>query len=316
MIDYSICSREHIVPSELASISTTWDTYISAYNTSARVIQVFERVKARRKIWLVQPEYGFEKSAVPDNAFVAQTRDEAVFWRQFDEFAGRDWADGSVCIDITGFMRPQLVFLVLYLLGIKNRPFVALYSDPIHYAKREDTVFSKGPVVKVRQIRGCEGCHVPNSISDCLVIGMGYDDELVRRVAEWKDDARKIQLYGLPSLEADMYQESVLRCSKASEALGRLGDERCFAPANDPFATAYVLQARVRAEKNVPRAMTNLYLAPLGTKPQTLGFAMFFATELRGTATSIIFPVTEGYEQETSRGLARTWIYNVECLGG
>ena len=314
MIDYSICRREHIGPSELASISTTWDTFISAYNRSERVTQMFGRVKARRKWWLVQSEYRFGRGAVPDGAFVAETRNEAEFWQQFEDFAGQDWTDGSVCVDITGFMRPQLVFLVMWLVGIKKKPFVALYSDPTHYAKREETVFSKGPVVEVRQVSGCEGSHYPDSTSDCLVIGMGYDDELVRRVAESKDDARKVQLYGLPSLEADMYQESVLRSFKASEALGQWGDERCFAPANDPFATASVLRNRVEEEENRPKAMTNLYLSPLGTKPQTLGFGLYFATERRGTGTSIIFPFTEGYEQETSRGVARTWVYDVECL--
>jgi hypothetical protein len=142
---------------------------------------------------------------------------------------------------------------------------------------------------------------------------MGYDDELVRRVAESKEDAKKIQMYGLPSLGADMYQESVLRSFKASEALGPWWDERCFAPANDPFATANVLQERVRQEI-AGQGLTNLYLAALGTKPQVLGFALYYATERRPTATSIIFPFTGGYEQETSKGVARTWLYNVECF--
>ena len=110
-----------------------------------------------------------------------------------------------------------------------------------------------------------------------------------------------------------MYQESVLRSFKASEALGPWWDERCFAPANDPFATANVLQERVRQEI-AGQGLTNLYLAALGTKPQVLGFALYYATERRPTATSIIFPFTGGYEQETSKGVARTWLYNVECF--
>lgn len=315
MIDYTICSRERIGLTKIGEVSGTWDTFISAYNRSARVREVFRRVRARRKLWLVQAEYGFDREAVPRGAFVAETRNEAEFWRQFREFAGDDWSRGSVCVDITGFMRPQLVFLVMWLLGVKRQSFVALYSDPTHYAKKEETVFSKGPVVEVRQVSGCEGCHYPDGSADCLVVGMGYDDELVRRVAEWKEDAKKIPMYGLPSLAADMYQESVLRTFRASEALGQTGEERCFAPANDPFATAEVLQRRVQQEQFGRRAMTNLYLAPLGTKPQTLGFALFFATERRRTASSIIFPFTEGYEKETSKGLARTWVYDVERLG-
>ena len=296
-------------------MSANWDIFVSAYNSSARVQEVFERVRARRKLWVVQQEYELATEAVPEGAFVAKTRDEAEFWHGFETAVGSDWVDGSICVDITGFMRPQLVFLVIWLLGQRKRPFVALYSDPTHYARKENTVFSKGPVVEVRQISGCEGTHNWDNAADCLFIGMGYDDELVRRVAEFKDEARKVQVYGLPSLEADMYQESVLRSFRANEALGQWVDERCFAPANDPFATANVLQARVEEEEVRPEGLTNLYLAPLGTKPQTLGFALYFATERRDTATSIIFPFTRGYEPETSKGIARTWVYDVECLG-
>ena len=297
-------------------MSADWDIFVSAFNASARVKEVFECVRARRKVWVVQQEYGLSRECIPEGAFVATTRQEAEFWHEFEDFAGADWTDGSVCVDITGFMRPQLVFLVMWLVGQRERPFVALYSDPRHYAGRENTVFSKGPVVEVRQISGCEGLHNSNSKYDCLVIGMGYDDELIRRVAAAKEDARKVQVYGLPSLEADMYQESVLRGYKANEALGQWGDERCFAPANDPFATANVLQGRVQREEVRRGGLTNLYLSPLGTKPQTLGFALYFATERRDTASSIIFPFTEGYEAATSKGIARTWVYNVECLGG
>ena len=296
-------------------MSREWDVFVSAYNESRRVREVFAEVRARRKLWVVQREYELEAAAVPEGAFVASTANEAEFWHEFEEFVGREWAGGSVCVDITGFMRPQLVFLVMWLLGVKKRPFVALYSDPTHYASREETVFAKGPVVGVRQVNGCEGAHTSDSRADCLIIGMGYDDELVRRVAEFKDDAKKVQVYGLPSLEADMYQESVLRCFRANEALGQWGRERCFAPANDPFATANVLQSRVAQEEMSGEGLTNLYLSPLGTKPQTLGFALYFASERRDTASSIIFPFTEGYEPETSRGIARTWVYDVERLG-
>ena len=63
-----------------------------------------------------------------------------------------------------------------------------------------------------------------------------------------------------------------------------------FRPANDPFATANVLQERVKAEES-RGGVTNLYLAPLGTKPQTLGFALYFATEQRGIRDQYLVPV-------------------------
>jgi hypothetical protein len=314
MIDYSICARREVPLNELASLSREWDLFISAYNKSDRVLRVFEAVKARRKVWLVQREYDFNGSSLPEGAFVPSGMSEAEFWHEFNQFAGPDWANGRLCVDITGFMRPQLTYLVVWLLSSQtSKGFVAIYTDPTHYVRQENTAFSKGPVIEVRQIAGCEGSHSPDTTADCLFIGMGYEDELVRRVAEAKEDARKIQLYGLPSLAADMYQQSVLRSFRASEALGPWWDERCFAPASNPFATANVLQERVRQEE-CAKKLTNLYLSPLGTKPQVLGFALYFATERRQTASSIIFPFTGGYEQETSKGVARIWLYQVECL--
>ena len=84
-----------------------------------------------------------------------------------------------MCIDITGFMRPQLTFLVTWLVSTRQKAFTALYSDPAHYAKQEETVFSKGPVAEVRQVAGCEGTHNPDTTRRTWLIGMGYDDELI-----------------------------------------------------------------------------------------------------------------------------------------
>jgi len=221
MIDYGICTREVVGLEDVGAESIRWDVFISAYNESERVQRVFERVRAKRKLWLVQREYGLESGQFPNGAFAADTRQEADFWRAFGVFAGAEWADGRVCVDITGFMRPQLVFLTVWLLAIKKKGFVAMYSDPIHYTQREETVFSKGPVTEVRQISGCEGIHDSNTGGDCLVIGMGYDDELVRRVAEAKDDARKIQLYGWPSLEPDSTRRA---CYVRLRRMKRLGN--------------------------------------------------------------------------------------------
>src|SRR5580658_4376694 len=42
------------------------------------------------------------------------------------------------------------------------------------------------------------------------------------------------------------------------------------------------------------------YLSPLATKPQVLGFALYYLTECRNTAASLIFPFCQAYDQETS----------------
>jgi hypothetical protein len=143
-----------------------------------------------------------------------------------------------------------------------------------------------------------------------LIINAGYDHQLIKDVAESKDRARKVQLFGFPSLKADMYQENVWRANKAEEAVGSQAPAY-FAPAYDPFVTANVLGDIVR-ELNEKRPVTNLYLSPLATKAQVLGFALYYLTELRGSASSIIFPFCDTYNRETGTGLARVWKYTVE----
>jgi len=193
------------------------------------------------------------------------------------------------------------------------RRFDALYSEPVAYADREETRFSDEVVEQVRQVAGFEGNHSTDVSRDVLIIGSGYDHELIARVAESKDQARKIQIFGLPSLRADMYQENVLRAHRAEEAVGGLGESygTYFAPANDPFVTASVLQQIVdelRAHNN----LGNLYLSPLATKPQVLGFSLYYLTECRNAAASMIFPYSPSYNRETSKGVARIWKYTVE----
>jgi hypothetical protein len=145
-------------------------------------------------------------------------------------------------------------------------------------------------------------------------LGAGYDHELIARVAESKEHARKLQIFGLPSLRADMYQENILRAHRASEAIGggeELSPINYFAPANDPFVTADVLGEIVRAA-NAKRTITNLYLSPLATKPQVLGFCLYYLAEWRSKPGSMLFPFCRRYSRETTKGLSRIWKYSVE----
>jgi hypothetical protein len=121
-------------------------------------------------------------------------------------------------------------------------------------------------------------------------------------------------MFGLPSLRPDMFQENVLKAQRAEAAIGPRGSRGrrdYFAPANDPFVVASVLQEIVRKE-NERGVITNLYLCPVATKPQALGFALYYLSERVGTPTSIIFPFARSYTRETSAGISRVWRYSVE----
>lgn len=313
-VDYSVFARSELPPEALQGVQ--YDLLISAYNSSERVNQVFQSVQARTKHWLLHSEYDYEPTEYPDGGEVFDhlPRDEASFWRSYFERSRilDDFAGGGVAVDITGMMRPHVMLLVLLLRAYGWNRVDFIYSDPMGYSKGERTRFSDGAVERVSQVQGFEGVHLPGvREGDLLIIGTGYDDELLRRVAEDKRAARKVQMYGLPSLQPHMYQENHLNVRLAEESLGPLSNTNMlFAPANNPFMTAQVLSDYIRSER--ASGLANLYLCPLGTKPQVLGFALFYTYELVDAAASMIFPYAPRYARETSHGLARTSIYSVE----
>ena len=315
MTDYTIFYKRELPVNTTWPTEEAWDVFISAYVPGERTKRAFDHANAKHKWWLLFPEYGYGPTDRPDgNVFHASSDDEASFIAEFWRSLPTNAPRLRLCVDITGFIRPYLIFLVRWLLEKGVRKFDAIYSEPVQYQQREQTEFSGNSVKEVRQVSGCEGLHVPSITKDVLIVGAGYEDSLISDVAESKAKATKLQLIGFPSLRADMYQENILRIRRAEESLGGTVDDEVhtfFAPANDPFVAANELSRTVQDWEN-RHGITNLYLCPISTKAHVLGFTLFYLTERRNTATSIIFPFEEQYSQSASKGIARTWKYTVE----
>jgi len=293
-----------------------WDVFLSAFNSSDRVKNVFQKAVAREKHWLISREYGYSESELPTNGLcITPSSDfESEVINYYFAKTGVDPTRKRVCVDITGFMRPHILFLLRYLSERGVRSFDVLYSEPRQYSGAENTRFSDEIVIDVLQIEGYEGNHVTDTSSDLLIIGAGYDDKLIAQVAEHKNSARKIRMLGLPSLRADMYQQNVLRAELAAEQVGGQALDSVdtyFAPANDPFVTAEALSKIVRTMRE-RRPVSNLYLSPLATKVQALGFGLYYIYECVNQAASMLFPFCETYSRQTSEHVARVWRYRVE----
>lgn len=317
--DYGLFLREEIYGTGGWQPLESYDLFISAFNLGERIKVVFDQVSAATKIWLIHEEYELGAEDLPaGEKFVQASTDESTYCRALiDGLIAEGRLDPSatrLCIDITGILRPHLMFLVLYLKRLGFRRIDLIYAEPKHYALKEKTPFSTGSIYDVRPVRGFEGSPSARGSDDFLVIGMGYDDRLLGAVAESKDKADKHQIFGLPSLRADMYQESVLRSRKAADELGDPNFSeyhRSFAPANDPFGTASVLREVV--ERRLASAPdTSIMLCPLGTKAQALGFAIYYIFDCGPIGARVLFPFSKGYSAKTGTDLARAWLYRVE----
>ena len=290
-----------------------WDLFISAYNNSRRVQTVFTQVPAARKSWWIIPEYGYtpadltalEEPLVLARGSEAQVVKAGLAGSHFDPTTDR-----RLCIDITGLMRPHILFLMAHLQDIGVTQFDLLYTEPAQYSRRAETRFSIGEDVRVVSVEGFVGAHSPDTSGDLLVIGIGYDHHLISHAIQAKENARVVELHSFPSLSADMYHESILRLDRVSSERSRVGDEVQYCSANDPFVVAASLASAVRIAET-RRRVTNVYLSPLATKPQAVGFGLHYLKRMRGTATSIIYPLCLSYDKETSTGVGRSWIYPI-----
>lgn len=290
------------------------DIFISAFNLSGRVGKTFARVSAPRKFWLIHNEYGFSETELPTNAPLLRSgqRAEADFILDALAEVEQELAPNvKLCVDMTGFMRPHLLFLMRLLASKNVGTFDFIYTEPSQYTRKAETVFSS-EVVEVRQINGYEGVHSVDMVDDVLIVGAGYDHDLIGQVIGNKSSARLLQLLSLPSLSADMYQESLTRLYRVADVPARVPEEQlAYASANDPFLTYIVLAESVGKLMSRSGRISNLYLSPLATKPQAVGFSLFYLKHLIGQPASIIFPYAARYSKETSKGVGRTWLYQM-----
>ena len=309
-MDYSHYYKDSISLNELGDYN--WDIFISAHNLNERVLTVFQAVSAQEKHWVCHSEYGLSADDLPRAAFRCDALREDEFILQFfdDRFQGKSLEAFKICVDITGFMRAHLLYLMHYLSVKGVRGFDALYAEPGHYKKLDDTPFAAEQVYSVRQVAGFEGTTNNRTDNDLLIINAGFEDKLTAEVAEDKDKAEKVLLLGLPSLKADMYQQGVLRTQRARDALGG-GVREVFAPSSDPFATATILSDIVDGARR-GNGIDNLYMSPLATKPSALGFGLYYIRECRAVDASIIFPYSKRYSAESSKGIGRLWKYEIE----
>jgi hypothetical protein len=315
-IDYRCYYRRAVRPDRICDEVPICDVFISAYNSSDRVLETFERVRARRKVWLVHPEYQFASIELPTQHEVVQPDkvDEIAQVRALlDRLGGVD--NKSICVDITGFMRHVLAFLVVRLAREACPRFLALYSEPDFYKRQERTEFSTLTSGMPRPVRGMATGSDPGA-KDHLILLVGFDHALISEVVNQKDGAKVFPVFAFPPLSADMYQQSALRAAESGEVA--LEDDwhvnRRFAPANDPFATAEVL-SNITSDIVRSDPAANIYLAPLSTKVQTLGAAIFWELEARHRqGMCILMPQALRYSRGTTEGLSRTWLFDVELV--
>lgn len=295
--------------------TSDYDILVSTFNQTDRVCEVFKAINAKEKYWIILPDY-------ENNLFVGNETKISVPYEGYSQLSAfidtlQLNEDTKLCIDITGFLIPHMLFTIRYLQKKRKINHIdIIYTEPQKYTEEENTNFSDF-FHDVAQVLGYGGSPNPNMENDLLIISSGYDDSRITDVAGKKKHARKIQLFGFPPLQADMFQENMLKAYKAESAVGADGfknlDLNLYAPANDPFVTAQAIKKYVDREQKC-QPFTNIYLAPVSTKPQALGMALYCLWEYSegNKPLSIIYPICDKYYGDTCVGISKIWKYHIE----
>lgn len=291
-----------------------WDLFFSSWDGSDRVRRVFSHVGADKKFWVIHPEYGIASEELPNEpAFVAHGSEAEAMKGVIGHAKGLcDIEQSRVCVDITGMLRPHIAILLRLLKHVGVKRFDAIYSEPDSYARRERTKFSSEEVSDVREITGFEGINMPGA-QEVLIVAPGFDEVLLREIYSHKASAVRYQLFGLPSLKADMYQQNILRTYGIDTPMpdNEAASTVRFASASDPFAVATELSAIISGAQQ-RRQRSRFYIAPLGPKAQMLGAALYYMSESNNVAVSLIYPVVSGHEAGTSSGVSKVAINTVD----
>lgn len=308
MMDYTIFYKDSYDNGDLKD-SPDYDIFLSAFDNCNRTKEIFNKVKSTQKKWFIFPQYKGITELPTENAYSNQSLAESGYFEDFiQEFIDNDYKVKKICIDITGFIRPHLIYLLKFLSRSNVSQVDLLYTEPVQYRDADETKFS-GYIDGIQDVEGCSSINTnPNTDNDLLIICAGYDDNLIAKIAQDKGHCqRKYYILGFPSLQPDMYQESILKMENAKQSTGESKKIK-YAPAFDPFVTAQIINEIIAENPN----STNIYLSPLSTKPQTVGIALFYIANYQELPISIIFPYSKTYTSKHAEGIKRTWKYTIE----
>lgn len=287
-----------------------YDVFISAFDGCERTLSIYNRVCAPDKKWIIFPQYVHNGDIDIPAGLYSDKIDEGEFIFDIIESLNIN-KYSKVCIDSTGFLVPHLLFLIQFLQRRKIYKFDILYSEPVSYVKGEDTVFTMNsnaprPIVgystSARNING----------DDALIIFAGFNNQLITTVARDKNKSKYKTLFtGFPSLQADMYQQSLVQLYKSKETIGVTNVEYQKAPAYDPFVAADKLQNVIVNFMKTCSNVGYIHIAPLSTKPMAIASALVYLYN-KDLPIDIIYPPSDIYFYGHAVGVKRTWRYVIE----
>lgn len=312
-MDYSYFYKRSFNINEVTP-EVNYDLFLSAFDDCDRTKNIYNWVTATEKKWLLFPQYHYDGD-IGGDFFKSEAIDEDQFILDLFENGIGINSEMKLCIDCTGFLIPHLVFLMGYLDNIGVKSFDMIYTEPERYEDGENTRFSE-IVDPPKTIPGFSSriSTIKNN-REILIVTAGYHEELlIKTMNDKKHVHHKYCITGFPSLQPDMYQENILRIKSIKETIGERM-EYLHSPAYDPFLAAQMFNDivnKVYQSSLTNTDLNNIYIAPISTKPQAIGAALFYLWNKDTLPINIIYPCSQNHILGHAIGVKRTWCYTIE----
>lgn len=293
--------------------SSTYDVFLSGYDGCERTLEVYSKIKATHKFWLVFPQCQCEEyPSSGETILTSAEMDESGYildvFLQINQFLEENV---KLCIDCSGVLIPHMMYLLMHLQLNKIRKFDLIYTAPLYYHQDENTIFSE--IIEAPCcISGYEmNCKV--NAPEYLIMFAGFNEELIQSVALSKESAKeKHIIIGFPPIEADMYQQNIVQLHKSREIIGERGIFYHKVSAYDPLVSAERLENIVKEiEKRHGRDVGAINIAPLSTKVSAIASALVFMYNPT-SSIRVIYPPTKKYYSKQAIGVGRSFVYTIE----
>lgn len=270
--------------------------------------------RCRVALTFLQNRYKIIRISYDADNFTIIVDGEVIDADDFNEFIKNlNLGESEVLIDTTTVNVPELLLLIGALFENSITHFSALYLEPKDYSHLQKLEMGSDRKFELSQrydgYKGIPGYALKLDIGDYVAFFCGYEPERIQNAFEYGSISSKYAnlVFGMPPYNAGWDMNSYENHVKFIETQSIRNISFC--GATNPLAVIKKLDEMYTSINDEEK----LFIAPLGTKPMSLGACLFVALNGDRERVAMLFdhPIKKS---ERSKDFGRWHLYNVNII--